>query len=312
MHIAPASSASHLRTGVLCGLGAYISWGLIGTLYFKQLTDVPPLEILAHRVFWSMVVMGAVITFQRRWNHVWAAMKVRRSLLMLSASTLLIAGNWFGYIYTIVTNQMLQASLGYFINPLVNVLLGYLFLHERLRGLQFASLCLAACGVVFMIVAKGEWPLIALYLACSFGTYGLLRKMVHVDSAVGLTVETILLAPIAASIIAFREWGGTGMLVCGTLRHHILLPAAGLMTAIPLLLFTVAARRLRLSTMGFLQYISPSCMFLLAVLMYGEPFAWKDAVSFGLIWVALAIYSVDSAVSARRSARVSQEAVKPG
>jgi chloramphenicol-sensitive protein RarD len=286
------------RIGVLYGLAAYVWWGLV-VGYFKLIGHVPALEVLAHRIVWSVLVMAILMSWRQRWPQVLQAFRSRRVLLTLVASTLLVAGNWFVFIWAVTHEHVVQASLGYFINPLVNVLLGFFFLRERLRPMQRASVALAAVGVTLMAWRLSALPSVALYLAVSFALYGLLRKTVAVEAMAGLCVETILLAPIA---LGYLYWlSGEGNLVFGRAPGtDLLLVCAGLITALPLLWFAHAARRLDLATIGFLQYISPSLQLAFGVLVYGETFDVGHARAFCFIWAGLALYSFD-AVRRRRT-----------
>ena len=285
-------AAGAARVGVVAGLSAYLLWGFI-PLFFKLVAHVPPLVVLSHRIVWSALFVGLVLTVQRRWGEVVAAARSRRAMLVLSASTAMIAVNWFVLLWAVTNRQVVQAGLGYFINPLVAVLLGMVFLRERLRGGQAAALLLAAAGVAVQVVALGRVPWVALSLAVSFGLYALLRKTAPAGPLVGLFVETALLVPFALFFVVTgsRADGGAAAWTGGT---HAVLAASGVITAVPLLLFATAARRLRMATMGFMQFVSPTCQLLLAVFAFKEPFTRWHLVSFGLIWGGLALYSLDS------------------
>ncbi len=281
------------RTGVIYGVAAYGLWGVF-PLYFKAVRDVAPLEVLAHRVLWSFALLVGLLLWRRELRAAFAALRSRRTLATLVVTTLLIAGNWLVFIWAVSTGRVLQASLGYFINPLINVLLGFVFLHERLRPGQKLSVALAAIGVGYQTVGAGEFPYVALFLAVTFGLYGLLRKIVRVEALAGLTVETGLLTPLAVSWLGFELARGEATFLGGSPRLDALLLLAGVVTATPLLWFTEAARRLRMATLGFLQYLAPTGHFLLAVLAFHEPFRAGHLVTFGCIWAALAIYSIDA------------------
>ncbi|MEW6251917.1 MAG: EamA family transporter RarD [Planctomycetota bacterium] len=290
----PASShARAVRLGVLYGIGAYGLWGVF-PVYFKAVHAVPPLEIVGHRIVWSLALLAGLVLLKRGWPAVHTAIRTPRTLRVLALTTLLIAGNWLVFVWAVVNNQILQASLGYFINPLVNVLLGCVFLRERLRLWQWVSVLFAALGVLCLTTVGRQSPLLALFLAGTFGTYGLLRKVAPVDALVGLTVETALLTPIAAGYLVWLKVQGASAFVSGDLRMDLLLILAGVITAMPLLWFTEAARRLRLTTMGFLQYLAPTGHFLLAVLVYGEPLTAARLCAFVFIWAALALYSTEA------------------
>lgn len=281
------------RTGFLYGIAAYAWWGLI-PLYFKATANVSPWEVLTHRVIWSLALLAALTALRGRWGLLVGLLRDRRTLATMSATMLLIATNWLVFIWAVANGRVLQASLGYFINPLVNVLLGRLFLGERLRPLQASAVVLAALAVAWLALGHGELPVISLVLALSFSLYGLLRKLARPDGTQGLTIETLLLAPAALAWLAWREaHGGTAFLHAwpGT---TLLLAAAGIVTALPLVWFAEAARRLRYGTVGFLQYITPTSQFLLAVAVFGEPFTRDHALTFVAIWAALGLYSWDA------------------
>ncbi len=288
--------------GIAFGLAAYLWWGLC-PVYFKAVAHVPPLEVLAQRIVWSLVLLMILMWRRGRLAELRRAARQPRVILALSLSTVLVAVNWFVFIWAVTNGQLLQASLGYFINPLVNVLLGMVVLRERLRRWQWLSLALAIAGVVMLGLRLGELPVISLVLAFSFGLYGLIRKLVDVGATAGLTIETALLTPLA--LVAMVIWNGQGVLAFGHLDRGTdgLLMLSGVVTALPLVWFAAGARRLRYATMGFLQYVAPTGQFLLAVLAYQEPFSREKLLSFGLIWLALAIYSADAALSLRRRRR---------
>ncbi len=297
---APASPAT---AGVAYGLAAYGAWGL-APLYFKAVASLPPLEVLAHRVVWSVVLLGLLLAVRRQFRAAGSALRTRRVLMTLVATTLLIAINWFTFIYSVTYDLVIYASLGYFINPLLYVLLGFVLLGERLRRWQKVSVTLAAVGVGYMVVTQDRVSatgmIIAMTLALSFGFYGLLRKTVRVDALAGLAIETALLAPVAVVylvILAAQHEGSFGVV---SWRMDGLLAFAGLVTALPLLWFTNAARRLRLATLGFLQYLAPTGHFLLAVLAFGEPLTRSHLIGFGFIWAGLLMYSMDAAMLQRR------------
>lgn len=292
-----AGADGSARAGVVFGTAAYAFWGLV-PVYFKALADVAPLEILAHRIVWSVVLLALLMLVRRGWGAALAAVRAPRTLLTLAGTALLIAGNWLGFIWAVTNDQVRQASLGYFINPLVNVVLGYVFLRERLTRRQAWSVGLAAAGVAYLTVAGGRFPALGLFLACTFGLYGLLRKTTSVDALAGQSVETALLAPLALAFLVVESARGRAALGSGSPLLDVLLIQAGLVTATPLLCFAAAARRLRLATLGFLQYLAPTGHLLLA-LAYGEPIRPALWVAFGFIWVALAIYTVDAVARTR-------------
>ena len=298
---APASSHAEAGTGLLYGLFAYLIWGCF-PVYFKAFGNVPPLQIVSHRIVWSVVFLQLLSFRPGRWNDIRQALTDRRSLLILLTTAILIATNWLVFIIAIGHGQVLQSSLGYFITPFVSVLLGRIFLKEHLRPLQLIALLLAALGVITLTIRYGSIPWTALILAVTFGSYGLLRKIVATDALAGLTVETIVLAPLAGSFLVFAAWQGEGAFLASGLKINLLLMSAGVATAVPLLLFAAAARRLKLATIGFLQYITPTMHFLLAVVVYNEPFSSAHLASFLCIWAGLICYSWDAwrALSAQR------------
>lgn len=286
---APAAAAAEHRSGLIYGLAAYGWWGVM-PIYFKVLSAVPPLEMLSHRVIWAMGLLLLLARQQQALGQVWEALRTPRTLLLLASSTALIAVNWGLYIWAIVSGRILEGSLGYFINPLVNVALGVLVLRERLPRALVIAIGLAGGGVLWLTVAAGQPPWIALALAFSFALYGLLRKTAPVGAVTGLAVETLLLTPLALGYVLFMHDAGRLAFTGGGTGQMILLVAAGPITAIPLLFFTGAARRLPLSTLGFLQYIAPSLQLLLGVFIYGEPFPLWRIVGFGFIWSGLAVF----------------------
>ena len=279
--------------GVGFAASAFLIWG-ISPIYWKALRAVPALEIILHRMVWSFFFLVPLIIIMRRWQEFIDTLKNHRTLLILLFTALIIGGNWLLYIWAVNHDHLLQASLGYYINPLVNVVLGMVFLKERLRAPQILSVVLATAGVLYLTIYYGEFPWIALTLAVSFGFYGLIRKVAPVGSLVGLAVETLLLSIPALVYLFYLDSQGQGSIFRVSLKLDVLLMGCALVTAIPLLFFTLGARRLYLSTIGLLQYIAPSCMFILAVFLFHEPFSSAQVVTFIFIWTALAIYSTDS------------------
>jgi chloramphenicol-sensitive protein RarD len=282
------------RRGLFYGLAAYGAWGVF-PIYLKAVKTVPVFEVLCHRVVWALAVLAVVIAVRGEMQGVLAALRNRRALLVLSASTVLIAINWLVYIFSVSHSRILESSLGYYINPLVSVLFGIVLLGERLEPLMKAAVVAAAAGVAWMAIDLGQLPWISLVLAFSFGLYGLLRKIAPVGPLIGLTVETILLAPLCAGYLAWSMTHGRSGFLSGGPSLRTLLLLAGPVTAVPLLCFAAAARRLPLTTMGFLQYVSPTLQFLIAVAVYGEPFSRGRASAFACIWVAVALFAFDSA-----------------
>ena len=292
-------SPSELVFGVLYAGLAFLSWGFL-PVYWKALIAVPALEIIMHRLFWSFLFLVLLMVLQRRWREFAGIVRNRRILLTLLVTSLILSGNWLLYVWAVNQNHILQASLGYYINPLVNVVLGTIFLRERLRAPQILAVLLAAAGVVYLTVSYGVFPWISLGLALSFGFYGLIRKVAPVGSLVGLAVETMLLSLPAAVYLIYLGIQGVGTIFRVGLKTDLLLLGVGVITAVPLLLFTLGARRIYLSTLGLMQYLAPSGMFLLAVFHYHEPFSTAQIWTFVMIWTALGIYSTDSVIYFRR------------
>jgi chloramphenicol-sensitive protein RarD len=288
------------RKGLLLALLAYGFWGLV-PLYFKAVRSVPPLEILAHRVVWSVPLVAVLIALLGSWDGVRVALRSPRILATLALSAILIATNWFTFIFGVTHDRILETSLGYYINPLVNVVLGMTVLRERLTRLQTVSVLLAAAGTLYLALSYGVVPWISLVVAFTFGFYGLLRKTVRVDSMGGLLVETAILAPLALGFLVVLGTRGTGAFGTAGLRIAALLVLAGVVTAVPLIWFASAARRLPYSVIGLCQYLAPSLTFLLAVFLYGERFTPTHAVAFGCIWTALAIFTADMWYRQRRT-----------
>jgi chloramphenicol-sensitive protein RarD len=280
------------RKGVACGLSAYLLWGFL-PVYFKLLGEVLPTEVVAQRVLWSVLFLAGLILIRRRWSQLRAAVGNPKALRILAFSALLIGANWLIYIWAIGAKHVLETSLGYFLNPLVNVVMGVVLLKERLTRAQGVAVGLAALGVSVLAVGASAGLWISLSLAGTFATYGLLRKIAPVESLEGLMTETMLLAPFAALYLLWL--GAQGGMKFGTeLDLSLLLALGGVVTAVPLLLFAAGARRLRYSTLGLLQYVAPTIQFLLAVLAYGEPLTTAHLICFALIWTGLAIYATDS------------------
>ena len=298
------------RAGLLLGLGAYLLWGFL-PLYFKLLAAALPSEIVAHRILWSLVFLAMLATWWKKWPAIVAASRRPKLMLTLGITATLIAGNWLVYIWAVLNGHVLEGSLGYYLNPLVNVLLGVALLKERLTRAQVFAVALAASGVAVLAVGAGDSLWISLTLAGSFALYGFLRKVAPVESVEGLSIETALLAPVALAWLLFLDQRGDGSFGVDPVTD-ILLIVAGAVTAIPLLLFTAAAKRLPYSTLGFLQYIAPSIQFLLAVLLFGEALTPAHMLCFGAIWTALLIFAVDGWRLGLASARARDAALKQG
>lgn len=289
---ARSATRSEHTLGLLLGLGAYGCWGLF-PIYIKSVA-VPPVEMLAHRVVWAFLLLLGLSAYQGRWGELRGALRGRRTAALLAASTVMITINWMVYIWAVASGRILEGSLGYFINPLVNVILGVLVLKERPARPVVAAVLVAAAGVGWLTFQVGHPPWISLTLALSFGLYGLLRKVVSVGAVIGLTVETALLAPPALGYLLWLKAAGSLSFLSGSAGRDALLVLAGPITALPLLLFAGAARRLRLSTLGLVQYLSPTLQLLVGVWLYGEPFTPARAVAFTFIWAGLAIFAVYS------------------
>lgn len=278
------------RKGLLYGISAYGLWGLF-QLFFKQLQHVGSLEVVLHRMVWSLAFVLLVLAALRRWTWLREALRSPRLLATFAVSSLLLAANWLTYIWAVNNGHVLDASLGYFILPLVNVALGFVFLHERPRPGQWLAFGIAAAGVLWLALLTGHVPWIALGLALSFGFYGLIRKLAPLGALEGMSLETMLLAPLAAVALL---WGHqSGSMPAHDTHTWLLFLLCGPVTAIPLLLFSAGARRVPLSTMGILQYLTPTILLFLGTLLYGEPFAGPRLAGFALIWTALLLYSVD-------------------
>jgi chloramphenicol-sensitive protein RarD len=289
------------RGGLLLGFTAYLIWGVL-PLYFKAVDHVGAMEIVAHRIIWSLFFLGALATLWKRWPAIRAAVATPRVLMTLCVTATLIGVNWLVYIYAVVSGHVLEGSLGYYLNPLVNVLLGVVLLKEPLSRFQKAAVVLAAAGVAILAAGAGEAIWISLTLASSFALYGYLRKVAPVDSLEGLSVETAILTPLALGWIVWLQMSGTGGFLEDRTTDTLLI-LGGAMTAIPLLLFTAAARRLPYSTLGFLQYVAPSMQFALAVAVFGEPLTTAHLVCFALIWTALSIFIFEGIRTGRNAAR---------
>ena len=304
---APAPAAA---AGLAYGLAAYLAWGVI-MLYFAQIKMVPPALVLGHRIVWSVALLAVLLGLTGQFGEARQALKNPRVRLAMLGSTLMIAVNWYTFIWAVAHAQAVSASFGYFINPLVNVLLGVVLLKERLRATQLAAVALAAAGVGLMTWAVGGLPVVSLVLAVSFGVYGLIRKVAPVRPLVGLSIETAILLPIAVGYVLWSAGHGQTLFAWGD-RVAVLLLLGGVITALPLIWFAAAARRLRLATLGLLQYVAPTCQLLIAVLVFGEPFTRLQFASFGLIWLGLIVFSADAVRTFRRRPDAAQPDGGPG
>jgi chloramphenicol-sensitive protein RarD len=291
-----------MNPGILYAAVAFFCWGLF-PLYFHALNNVPALEMLAHRMLWSLLFLVIVLAVRRQWKWLPAVLRQPRVLACFVASSVLLTANWFVYIWSVNNGHVIDASLGYFINPLVNVLLGVLVLRERLRRGQWLAIALAACGVAWLTWQAGQLPWIALVLGCTFGGYGLLRKTAALAALEGLSLETMILFPAALAYVAWLSWHGQNTFAnsdAGATRS--LLAAAGPITAIPLLLFAAGARKIPMAVLGLLQYLSPSMQALLGVWFFHEAFPLPRLIGFIVIWSGLALYVAEGLWRLRRAA----------
>jgi len=281
-----------MQSGILYALLAYIMWGLL-PLYIKSLPGIAPVEILLHRMVWSLVFVGVILLVRQQWKWLGGVMRNPRLLLTFCASASLLCGNWFLYIWAVSTNRVVDASLGYFINPLFSVLLGVFFLHERLRPVQWLSIGIAAAGVAWLTIAAGQLPWIALALAATFGGYGLLRKVAVLGALEGLALETLVLFPLALAALGWLFATGQAGFPHAATGTQILLLMAGPVTAVPLLCFAAGARRIPLSLLGLLQYTGPTLQLLLGIWLWHEPFPAQKQFGYALIWLSLALYAAE-------------------
>lgn len=281
-----------MNSGVVYALTAYVIWGLF-PLYFKALEQVPSLQILAHRMAWSLLFVALLLAVLKRWSWMRLLREQPALLARFALSAVLLSSNWGIYIWAVNSNHVVDASLGYYINPLVNVALGSVLLHERLRGLQWVALAIAAAGVTVMAIEVGHVPWISLSLALTFGSYALLRKTAPLGALEGLAVETAVLFPLAVAYLFWLSTQGMNAFASADLSTRWLLVAAGPVTTIPLLLFAAGARRMSMTLLGVLQYITPTLQLALGVWLYHEPFAAAKMIGFGLVWVGLAVFLLD-------------------
>ncbi|UTR09727.1 EamA family transporter RarD [Evansella sp. LMS18] len=305
---------SALKLGILSGAGAYIIWGLL-PLYWKLLDHVPSEEVLAHRIIWSLVfvallllLMGKGKGFINEWKKI---LKQPRLIAGVTAAAVLITGNWYIYIWSVANERVVEASLGYYINPLVSVLLGVIFLKERLLKVQWVSVILAGVAVTILTAASGSFPYVALGLAFSFGLYGLTKKIVQVGALNGVALETLIMIPLAAGFLIIQHGLSSAVFYAGDTATFWLLAGAGAATAVPLLLFGAGAKRIPLSLMGFLQYVAPTMMLLLGIFLYGETFTAVHLAAYSIIWIALIMFTASRWVSYRKT-RYSKKPVITG
>lgn len=296
------ADASAARSGALAAALCYFLWGLV-PLYWRQLADVNSLELIAHRHVWSLALLLVIVAVQRGFTKIAAALNSPRAVALNSLGAVLLTGNWLVYVWGVNTGHVIETSLGYFLVPLVNVAAGRFVLHEHLRRAQWIAIALAAFGVTLMIVQLGRPPWIALALASTWGGYSLMRKKSPLPAVTGLTVETLLLAPLAIAFLLWQHHTGAGALGRVDARTQGLILSAGVITAIPLLLFGYGARRIRLSTLGLLQYLAPTVQLILGVWFFHEPFSQSRVLSFAFIWAALALYTADNLLAQRQQPR---------
>ena len=278
-----------MNPGVVYALGAYVVWGLF-PLYFRSIEQVPATQILAHRMLWSALLVLGVLIVLRRWSWLRMLRERPRVLLRFVGSAVLLACNWLTYIWSVNNGHVVEASLGYYINPLMNVALGTVVLHERLRPAQWAAVAVAAAGVLWMAAGIGHLPWLALMLAVTFAGYSLMRKIAPLGSLEGLAVETAVLLPVALLYLAWTSHAGTNAFELGDWQLRVLLMCSGPVTALPLLAFAAGARRIPFSLLGILQYLTPTLLLVLGVTLYHEPFGPNKALGFGLVWIGIALY----------------------
>lgn len=294
-----------MNKGNLYAVGAYTLWGIF-PIYWKLIQSVPALEIIAHRIIWTLVFTSSVLIITKDWRDFRAAIQERKTFLPYLATATLLGINWFTYVWAVNAGFIVETSLGYFINPLVNVLLGVIFLKEKLRFWQWIPVGLAFIGVLYLTIQYGSLPWIALTLAFSFGIYALVKKTAPLESLQGLVSETGIMFFPALIFLLYLEFTGSGAFVHQGPLTMVLLILAGVATGVPLLLFGAAARRIHLSTIGILQYIAPTLQFLIGVLIYAEDFSQDRVIGFSLIWMALLIYSTEGLIERRKNMRLNQ------
>lgn len=292
-------------SGILAALAAFLGWGLL-PIYWKQLHHIPAMEILCHRILWALAFAALLVTLQGRWKETLAPLSSPKTLAMLTISSLLLGSNWLMYIWCVNHDQVLATSLGYYITPLMNALLGFALLGEKMTRLQVIAIVLAALGVINSLIGLGQFPWFALALAITFALYGLLRKTAPMESLPGLTLETAIITPPAIAYILFLQIKGQGAFMAINTPTNLLLMGAGIATSMPLFAFAFAARRIQLITLGILQYIAPSIAFLLGVFIYKEPFTSTNLITFGFIWAALILYSAHGLVQMHQQRKTSR------
>lgn len=299
----PSSEKSTLRIGIISAISAYAMWG-VAPLYFKLIEQISADEILVHRVVWSTILLMLVVLLTKRWSRFVATISQPKVIFRLTVSAVFLGVNWYLFIWAVNNDHLLDASLGYYINPLFSVALGMIFLGERLRPWQLFAVVLALIGVLIQLVMIGSLPIISLVLAGTFSIYGLLRKKLPLDSFIALLIESLMLLPIALIYWLVFLKTNTSNLLDNAVSLNMLLVCAGLVTTAPLLCFSAATKRMTLTALGFFQYIGPSIMFLLATFYYQEPLYFAKLVTFACIWTALAIFSFDSVLARKRAQKI--------
>lgn len=288
-----------MSKGIWNGIGAYVLWGLF-PIYWKWLHEVPALQVIGHRIGWSFLLLSAFILLTKQWKDFRSVALAPKTIGIYFAAAVLLSLNWLVYVWGVNAGYIVETSLGYFINPLFSVLLGVVFLRERLRPAQWIPITLAAAGVIYLTVTYGRLPWIALSLAVSFGIYGLVKKLAPLGSLYGLTLETALVLPIALVYLVSTGFSGTGAFLQQGARTDLLLIGTGVVTSIPLLMFASAARQISLTMVGILQYIAPTLQFLIGVFLYHEAFDRSRFIGFSLVWLALIIFWFENYLANRR------------
>jgi chloramphenicol-sensitive protein RarD len=300
--LAQTDSSHEVKSGAIAAAGGFLIWGLV-PIYWKQMQSVPAIELIAHRIVWSLILLIGILIWQKKGKDLRPAFANGRSVALNLLSSVLLATNWTIYVWAVNAGHILESSLGYFLTPLGNVAMGYLLLHERLRWMQWFAIAFAAAGVGFLLFGVGHIPWIALSLAVTWSSYALLKKRSALGPLAGLTAETLLLFPLAAGLLIWRQHTGQGALGRIDTWHHFLVFSVGIVTAVPLLLFAYGAQRIRLVTLGLLQYLAPTVQFLIGLQVYHETFSSVQFKSYALIWCGLVIYTANGFWSQRHRLR---------
>ena len=287
-----------MNKGIWYGIGAYVLWGFF-PIYWKVLHEVPSLQVIGHRILWSFIVLTCVLLVTKQWRDFWSAASQPKIIGMYAAAGVLLSINWLIYVWGVNAGFIVETSLGYFINPLLSVLMGVIFLRERLRLAQWIPVGLAALGVAYLTYVYGYLPWIALSLALSFGLYGLIKKLAPLGSLYGLTLETAMVFPFALMYLLYVEAAGSAAFLHDGARIDVFLAGAGIVTAVPLLLFASAAKQIPLTMVGILQYIAPTIQFFIGIFIYKEPFDHSHLIGFGIVWAALVIFWVENFIAHR-------------